>query len=349
MLLLVLLSCADVPTPAVFDATPRVEVIEVRAVPSVRERTVLSTLEPVQDALLGTLRPGRVARRLAEPGDAVGLDAGLLQLDDREARATVAAAHAALAEAEAVLGETGRMAGRVTALGEGVSKAQVDAASTGAARAEAGRDAAAAQLQLAQLNLDFMTLRAPFAGELAWLDPDPGEAIAAGMPVARVVDLSSGKVVVGLLEDEVAAAQVEGATFVVRASAREVPASLVHVSPAADPRTLDWKAELRVEGMPFPAGTPVEVRLGLPISDAEGVVPPRSVRDGVVWRVEGTVVRRTPVEVVGEVREGLLVRGLAVGAQVVVHAADPLVDGAEVRLLSAPPRAEGTVPGGSAP
>lgn len=348
-LALVLAACGVEPPLATIDTTPRVEVVAVAPPPTALERTLLSTLEPAQDAIFGAMRPGRVVARLAQPGTPVGRDAPLLRLDDREAVALLAQARAAEAEARAVLAEAERTAVRVGALGDGASGAQQDAVGTGVARARAAVDAAAAQVQLAELNLAYLTLRAPFAGELAWLDPDVGEAIAAGMPVARVVDLSGGKVTIGLLEDEVGPARDPAASFAVRADAREVAATLAHVSPAADPRTLDWKAELRVEGMPFPAGTPVEVVVRLPVAGAEGVLPPRTVVDGAVWVVEGAVARRVPVTVVGEAREGLLVSGLALGASVVLHAVDPLTDGEPVVVVAAPPRAPGATPGGAEP
>ncbi len=346
---LVLAACSGDPSVVHFDNNPRVEVVEVAPPPAQRERVIVSTLEPVLDAMLGPARPGTVVKVLATTGQAVGKGDALVQLDDRDARAALAAARAGLAEAQAVLEEAKRAQTRVGALGEGVSGAQQDAVATGVLRAEAGRDAAAAQASMAELEVEHRVLRAPFAGVVAWLDVVPGASVAPGMPVARVVDLTAGRVVIGLVDDEVEAASSPNASFQVRAGAITVPATLVHVSSAADPRTRDWKAEVRVEGMPAPAGRSVEVVIALPVTAADGLLPPTAVRGGTAWTVTNGVVHATTPQVVDEVAEGLLVTGLAPGTQVVVHASDPLTEGDTVVVLPSPPRGAGVLPGGEPP
>lgn len=328
--------CVYEPPAPVFDTTPRVQVVAVAAAPAALERTLLSTAEPARDAVLSPMRPGRVVKRAAPPGTSVRAGDPVLVLDSGEARANLALADAAVLEAEAVLAESRRQQTRTEAMGDGASQAQRDGAATALAQAEAAAAGAQAQRELASVHLSHLTVRAPFAGEVAWLAPEVGEAVPAGGPVARVVDPSSMRVVVGLLEDEVGFARAGGASFEVRAGATSVPAELVHVAPAADPRTRDWSAELLVAGAPFPLGVPVEVRLELPsVSDA-GLLPPRAVSGGAVWRFEGGTVTRQSVDVVAEHRDGLLVRGLAVGDQVVLYAAADLEDGGSVVLLEAP-------------
>src|SRR5690606_24800071 len=150
----------------------------------------------------------RVDKRLVEPGEVVAAGSALLVLDGREARANLAAAQASLQEAEALLAEATRQEGRVRTLGDGAAEAQRDQAGLARERAEPAVAASAAQRELARLNLDHMALRAPFAGAGALLEPAVGESAAPGAgPIARVVDVSSGRVVVGLLEDEVGAAR----------------------------------------------------------------------------------------------------------------------------------------------
>ncbi|MCB9664096.1 MAG: efflux RND transporter periplasmic adaptor subunit [Alphaproteobacteria bacterium] len=337
LLLALLAACTDEPPAVAIDQTPRVEVVRVAAPPTVLERTLLSTLEPARDALLTPMRPGRVVRRAAEPGDRVGRGDAVLELDGREARASLAAAEAAVDEADALVEEARRQRDRVEALGDGAAPAQQDQAGVALARATAALAGAEAQRELARVNLEHMTLRAPFEGQVALLEPEVGESVAPGAgPVARVVDAAEGRVVVGLLEDEVRAADQEGARFEVRASGQTMAASLARLAPAADPRTLAWTAELRVAEPSVPPGTAVEVALSLPIVAAGGLVPPKALRDGHVWRVDADVVHRVPVQVVAEAREGLIVEGVAVGDTLVLYAADALREGQQVVRLEAP-------------
>lgn len=328
--------CVYEPPAPTFDTTPRVQIVAVAPAPVALERTLLSTAEPARDAVLSPMRPGRVVKRASPPGSAVEAGAPVLVLDSGEARAHLALAEASVLEAKAVLAEARRQQTRVGAMGDGASQAQRDGASTALARAEASTAAAAARRELASVHLAHLTVRAPFAGEVAWLEPEVGESVAAGSPVARVVDPSSMRVVVGLLEDEVGFAREGGASFSVRAGATSVPATLVHVAPAASPRTRDWAAELRVEGAPFPLGVPVEVRLALPSPSNAGLLPPKAVTDDTVWLFDGGTVERRSVQIVAEHRDGLLVRGVEVGDQVVLYAAADLEDGGAVVLLQAP-------------
>jgi multidrug efflux system membrane fusion protein len=328
--------CVYEPPAPAFDSTPRVQVVAVEAPPTALERTLLSTAEPARDAVLSPMRPGRVVRRAAEPGTVVQAGAAILVLDSGEATANLALADAAVLEADAVVAEAQRQQGRVGALGDGASEAQRDTAATALARADASRAAALAQRELASVYLAHLTVRAPFDGEVAWLEPEVGESVPAGAPVARVVDATSLRVVVGLLEDEVVVARDGAATFGVRSGAVTVPASLVHVAPAASPVSRDWSAELRVDGAPFPLGAPVEVHLVLPSASDAGLLPPRAVVDGAVWRFDEGTVSRVPVEVVAEHRDGLLVRGVSVGDRVVLYGGAELEDGAAVVLLEAP-------------
>ncbi|MCB9682379.1 MAG: efflux RND transporter periplasmic adaptor subunit [Alphaproteobacteria bacterium] len=329
-------ACKTEPVSAVIDHVPRVEVVAVTAPPPSLDRTLLSTLSAARDATLTPMVPGVVLQRPVQAGDRVRKGDPILVLDDREARANLLAARAARQDAEAVLAEARAQAGRVRTLGDGASKAQQDSAGVAVERASAAVDAARAQEQLAAVTVDRMTLSAPFDGEVAWIAPEVGESVGGGLPAARVVDATDSRVVVGLLQDEVGPASTAEATFEIVAGSRRVPATLAWVSPAADPRTLDWRAELTVPGHPFPPGTPVQVVLHLPLDLADGVLPPQAVTDGSVWRLDGTTVSQAPVMVVGEVRQGLLVTGLPVGTEVVRYHAEPLADGDEVVRVEPP-------------
>lgn len=71
-----------------------------------------------------------------------------------------------------------------------VAAAAVESAKASVADAEAARDAASAQVDLIQVTLDDMTLKAPVAGRIEYKLVDPGAVIAGGGKVATLLDLS---------------------------------------------------------------------------------------------------------------------------------------------------------------
>ncbi len=337
LLVLLLSGCGVAYPDAQLDLVPRVAVVVVSEPPSSVERTVLSTAEADRDAWLSLMRPGRVAARSASVGTPVEAGAPLLELERREAGASLRLAGARLGETEAVAEEARATNTRVLALGDGASESQRMAARTGVLRAEANVAAARATRDLAVVELDHLTLTAPFAGVLSWLEPEVGESVGAGTPVARVVATERNRVVVGLLEDEVTRLKIAPIRFEVSAGGIGVEATLQSVAAAADPRTLDWRAELVTEGAPFAPGTPVSVRLQLPQA-AEGLlVPPSAVHDGQVWVLRDDRAQRVPVETVGESAGGLHVLGIEPGERVVVHGAAELEEGAAVVVVEAAP------------
>jgi HlyD family secretion protein len=71
-----------------------------------------------------------------------------------------------------------------------VAKAAVAGAIAGIADAEAAKDAAEAQVNLIQVNIDDMTLTAAIAGRVEYRLVQPGEIVAAGGRVVTLLDVS---------------------------------------------------------------------------------------------------------------------------------------------------------------
>jgi HlyD family secretion protein len=107
-------------------------------------------------------------------------------------------------------------------------------------RAEAGISRAEANLEQARLNREYAELQAPFAGEIAAINIDPGDpaitAGAGGTPAIRLVDLSQLYVEVDVPDADIA--QVEKgqpANVVADAIPGEVfEGTVSFVSPAAE-------------------------------------------------------------------------------------------------------------------
>jgi HlyD family secretion protein len=112
---------------------------------------------------------------------------------------TIAQANRDLAVARLALAQEGVTAEQIAQAEVGVDLAQtaVSQAETAVAQAEAGVAQAEAALLQAQANVQAaevalarMTLRAPFAGTIATIQPEVGELVAPGAPVLTLADLS---------------------------------------------------------------------------------------------------------------------------------------------------------------
>jgi multidrug efflux system membrane fusion protein len=106
----------------------------------------------------------------------------LFTIDDREYRASVAAARADVARAAARIEQADSELARSEALvkARAVSKGELDGRRSEAAQAKADRLAAQARLQQAELNLSFTRIEAPMAGRIGAALVKPGNLVAPG-------------------------------------------------------------------------------------------------------------------------------------------------------------------------
>lgn len=162
-----------------------------------------------------------------------------------------------------------------------------------------------------------------------------GEVVPAGTPAIRLVDTRAYAATIGLMRDEVASVS-PGTKARVSAGTHTTTGYVDTVSPVADPRTHDWKATLRIDAPSFPAGSSVAVELMVEAHPDTVSVPSSAVTDGRVWRMHEGTVRQVDVEVVAELRDRVLLRGLAVGDPIVRFASAPLFDGATIVELASP-------------
>jgi multidrug resistance efflux pump len=130
---------------------------------------------------------------------------------------TVAAAQAQVANAQANIEKLqgGNRAGQLAAAAAAVQAAQAnyeklfdDPTASAVARAEAGVARAEANLEQAKLNREYAEIRAPFAGEIAVRNIDPGDtgptSTAGGTGALRLVDTSAVYVEVQVTDADIA-------------------------------------------------------------------------------------------------------------------------------------------------
>ena len=178
---------------------------------TVIDTTIAATLDaagiaaPFQQATLSTKLMGTVVAVLVREGDTVFLGQPLVRIDARDLVAKEAQTSAAIADAEANQLEAVAQAGRIRALyaDSAATKAQLDAAETGLARAEAGvRTARAAAAELGAVS-EYAVVRAPFAGVVTKRFVDPGAFAAPGTPLVAVQDVSRLRITANATPDAV--------------------------------------------------------------------------------------------------------------------------------------------------
>jgi RND family efflux transporter MFP subunit len=130
-----------------------------------------------------------------QTGDAlVYIDPAAASSDARMAQAELAQQMSAVSRAEAEYNEASDLLARLTAAGSGISEQTLVAARTREAtaraalgEARAGIDVGKARIHREEALVRKHLISAPFAGTVVMLGVDPGDVVAAGQVVARVI------------------------------------------------------------------------------------------------------------------------------------------------------------------
>ncbi|MFK7989761.1 MAG: efflux RND transporter periplasmic adaptor subunit [Sandaracinaceae bacterium] len=153
-----------------------------------------AVVEARQRARLSFTEGGRLSTREAHVGDRVEPGQVLARLEAGGQVNAVRAAGAQTRELNAARAQLARDRDRMRRLSaEGVrTQAQLEAVESGFERIEAQQAAARAQLRESRRRRTEAVLRAPFAGVVTDVLVEPGELIAPGQPVLRIVAPESG-------------------------------------------------------------------------------------------------------------------------------------------------------------
>lgn len=330
------------------------------------ERTV-GRLMPAQRAALSFEVPGRVVRRLTEPGARVPKRQPLLSLADGDARDRLNEAEAryqleeeaiqldrqllALAVSSTILqrSEVQRLETlKASALS---SSSQIDAAQQTQLQLKADEvrlrhavRTASARLELrknqrdqARRQLQRATLRAPFAGTINRVEVDVGDYVSPNQTVVEIVDLESLDLYV-----EVRGAAIDhlalGQTATVTVDNRALPARLHALRYNPDPLTNTHALRFRLPAHGARAGEIASVELPrTPIHDAL-IVPVSALltTDGkaFVFHYADNLLQRKPVTLgprVGDVQ--VITSGLGEGDRIVARDIAGLSDGQTVDVV----------------
>jgi len=190
---------------------------------------------PARIVELSAETEGRVVYIGAERGASVDRGGIIVRLDERDRKARLAQAEATVKQREVEFEARAKLKGNSY-----VSEAQLQEA---AALLEAART----ELTRAKLDLDYMTIRAPFDGALQFRNAEEGDFVKVGDPVATFVD--NRKIIVSANLSEFDAGYIEvGEEAEARlATGETVYGRIRYIAPVADEATRTFTVELEVD------------------------------------------------------------------------------------------------------
>lgn len=256
---------SQVPAPKAAGGPVVVEAEPVRVAEILDAVTAVGTLRSAESVVLKSEIPGRIARIMFADGSQVAKGDALIVFDASVQQALVNQARA----------ERDLSAAKLKRTEELFQKKFLSAAALDDAKAT--EEIAAAKLALAQANLDKMTIRAPFAGQIGIRQVSVGDYLKEGVDLVNLEDLSSMKADFRVPE-QISGRLAVGQTVQLQSDAfagASFPAKVVAIDPAVDAagRSLLLRAELRDVSRRLKPGMFVRVRLVLESRPNAIVIP----------------------------------------------------------------------------
>jgi multidrug efflux system membrane fusion protein len=326
----------------------------------------LGTVTPFETVTIRTQIAGKLQELGFEEGQTVKKGDFLAQIDPRPYQAALGQAQGQLAKDQALLGQAQSDLSRYEALSkqDSISKQQVADQEALVAQDKAAILTDQAQVQTAQLNLDYTHIVSPITGRAGLRLVDPGNYLqpsdANGIVVVTQIDPIS--VVFAPPEDDlprIAARLNTGAKLKVtvfdRANVNQLATgTLTTYDSQVDPTTGTIKMRATFDnpnGALFPQQF-VNVRLLVDTLTGAALAPNAAVQIGpsgnfvYVLNADSTVSRRDIVTGPSDGRRTTITSGLAAGDKVVIDGVDRLRDGAKVTVAEAAPGGPAQGPGG---
>lgn len=196
-----LLACGDDPPPPEKIIRP-VRSQEVFVTGAARVRSFTGTAQASMESQLSFKVAGTVSAVSVAVGDLVSAGAPLASLDDRDFRLQMQEAEAQLASTEAQARNADANYARVRALYENrnASLNDLDAARAGAESARESVNSVQKRLELANMQLGYTRLSAPYAGSISQVRIESNENVQPGQAVATLTAGSQLEVEVGVPE-----------------------------------------------------------------------------------------------------------------------------------------------------
>jgi RND family efflux transporter MFP subunit len=191
--------------PVVTQAPPVVRVAAIQAGALAQPDLTGTVVSAVQSAV-GFQVGGRILERLVERGATVKAGELLAKLDPADLQAKLAASAAQLQQMQAQAQFAEQNFGRIQAMmtKKLTSQQEFDQAKSNLNAARAAQTTAKAQLDSAQLAVNYGQLKAPFAGVVVSIEADRGAVVGAGQPVVTLAQAGGRQILVAVPENRLA-------------------------------------------------------------------------------------------------------------------------------------------------
>jgi RND family efflux transporter MFP subunit len=302
---------------------------------------------------IGVRVPGRIERYFVEEGQAVEKGAPLVQLDDRDYRAAVARAAAALNVAQANLALAESDLKRIRTLhDQGVaSRQELDVQENRVNVARATIDQLQAELAKAKVDLDYTTLRAPSSGVILAKSKEVGEiAVPGGFAgsgdLIRLANLSDMRAQVDVNEADLNRVHLGQPAFVTPDAYPDsrYDAKVVKLYPQVDRQKGTLRVEVHIQTpdekllpdmsarVTFLSDPSPEMRSGSVVTIPGTALQRDAGGNSFVWIVDGGKAHRRLVEIAGSNGDRVRVTSGLQGGETLVVGNGELRDGQRVRL-----------------
>jgi multidrug efflux system membrane fusion protein len=212
-------------------------------------------------------------------------------------------------------------------------------AETSLAEARAAFEAAKAGVELAQVEVDNLTIEAPFAGVLKERMVELGGYLKAGDEVARIVELDPILFIAQVGEQDVGKLSLGDPGTARMIGHPGVEGRIRFIAATADAQTRTFRVELEVPNPQFsiPVGVTAEIALPLGAVAAHKISPAILTLDdagrvGVNTLDPESRVRFRPVTIIEDEADGVWVAGLPETVTLVIVGQEFVIEGEEVRV-----------------
>lgn len=322
---------ADAAAP-VAAATARVQVRARHAEPVTRTIRIYGRTAPARTVEIKAETSGRITALGVERGQRAKAGQVLLTLDLRDRQARLEQARAGVSEHQSAW--EGQLA----------LKPQGYVSDTQLAETRAKLEGARAELTRAELDLDYMQIRAPFDGTVQERAVEIGDYVRAGDPVATFVDNTRLVVTGSIAEQDAGFVRVGEYATAALVTGQEVKGRIRYLAPVADEATRTFTVELEIPNpsATLPAGVTAEMRIPGGEVLAYRVAPSMLTLDasgklGIKTVDEQKRVQFYEISIAHSEPNGVWVTGLPESAEIIVVGQGYVSTGQAVQTVEAPP------------
>jgi len=283
-----------------------------QAEPIIRYINVYGRSAPARAVDVKAETNGRIVSTGVERGHSAKKGAIIATLDLRDRRARLAQSKASVKEFETSYNA------QLELQSDGyVSETEI-------AQIVAKLEGAKTELVRAQLDLEYVTIRAPYDGALATREVEVGDFVRAGDVIANFIDNTKLIVSASLAEQDAQHVAVGDAAKAILVTGQEVMGKIRYISPVADLSTRTFAVELEVPNPDgaLPAGVTAEIQISSGTAMAHKISPSL-----LNLETDGTIGVKTlddqdrvvfhPVEIARSQTDGIWVTGLPETARII--------------------------------